>query len=74
MGEEKGFCKKSKTNSITHARAEMMETIFYKRIDYANHENDSAVGVPSRFESYIASHLFTKEKKEKRKYLNDISL
>lgn len=73
MGEEEVFCKKSKTNSITHARGKMMETMFYKRTDYASHENDSAVGVPSRFESYLASCLFIKKKK-KRKYLNAISL
>lgn len=51
-----------------------METMFYKRTDYASHENDSAVGVPSQFESYIASYLFIKEKKKRRKELNDISL
>lgn len=52
-----------------------METMFYKRTDYTNHENDSAVAVPSRFESYIASHLFvTEKKKKKKKYLNDVSL
>lgn len=74
MGEEKVFCKKNKTKSITYARGKIMETMFYKRTDYASHENDSAVGVPSQFESYIASYLFIKEKKKRRKELNDISL
>lgn len=61
------FARKAKPNSITHARGKMMETMFYKRTDYANHENDSAVAVSSRFASYIASHLFVKEKKKKKK-------
>lgn len=38
------------------------ETMFYKGTDYANHENGSAVAVPSRFESYLASPLFIEEK------------
>lgn len=52
-----------------------METMFYKITDYVNRGNVSTVAVSSGFESYIASHLFVKEKKKKtRKYLNDISL
>lgn len=41
-----------------------METMFYKITDYVNRGNVSAVAVSSGFASYIASHLFVKEKKK----------
>lgn len=60
------FTRKAKPTSVTHAWGKMMETMFYKRTDCDNHENDFAVAVPGGFESYIASHLFIEEKKKRR--------
>lgn len=61
------FAREAKPASISHARGKMMETMFYKGTDYTNHENGSAVAVPSRFESYIASSLFIEEKNKRKK-------